>query len=120
MTLIILRVKGIWQDQIIDKPTVEAWHDLLMLSEYDDAIEAITDRAKSGLGRPSAADLAAETRRLRDRRMERKAARMRQLDWRPSDAEIQAGKQKLDEIVQSILKRTEARTCLVVAECKGK
>jgi hypothetical protein len=95
-------VKGIWQDQAADPPTVAAWHDVLGALDYGDIVTAVGDRARSGSERPSAAQLYAESVRVRDRHLDGERARQKKLDYQPSAEDRAEGLAKLREISASI------------------
>jgi hypothetical protein len=65
-------------------------------------VTAIRERATSGGERPSAADLYAAAVRVRDRRLDIERARLKKLEYQPSDEERAAGLAKLREISASI------------------
>jgi hypothetical protein len=54
---LIIRIKGLWQDQAGDSGTVAAWSELLEHTEYEDARQAVMERARGAHERPSAAQL---------------------------------------------------------------
>jgi hypothetical protein len=108
-TLVVLKVKAYWQEQVVDMPTVKAWHEALGALDFDDTIAAIALRVEAGFERPSCAALYRDARRFQERRIENERIRRKPIEHRLSESERAAGKRALHEIVESLLWRTSAR-----------
>jgi hypothetical protein len=93
---ILLLAKNLWQDQAFDEAVVAAWHLIIGECEAADVREALVQRARSGLERPTPGQVYKEAVDVMVRRRERN--RPRAIEMQISEEQRRANLKRLHEM----------------------